>query len=222
MTIWQAIVSFSIAAGLLTITPGLDTALVLRTATVKGPWPAFAVALGTAVGCLIWCVLVSVGLGALLLLSQTIYDVLHFAGACYLLYLGVQMILKARNQGLPSDVGDGDASLSQTLREDSRNLKHWFVQGLLNNLLNPKVGVFYVTFLPQFIPPGVQIAAFGLLLGAIHAVVGLSWYSLLTLATRPFAVWLKHPKMLQRLDRLTGSFLMLFGLKLVLEPRHAR
>ena len=212
----QAILSFALAAGLLTMTPGLDTALILRTATVKGAREASGVALGTAIGCFIWCILVSAGLGALLMASTLIYHALQIAGACYLLYLGGQMILKSRKGELATSIAPVQNEMLSTNR-----LSQWFYQGLLNNLLNPKVGVFYVTFLPQFLPKGVNIPVFGMLLGLVHAAEGLLWFLLLIRATRPLSGWLKQPKVTQRLDRLTGGILILFGLKLALEPRRS-
>lgn len=213
MTPLQAILSFTLASSLLTLTPGIDTALVLRTATAKGRREAMAVAFGTAAGCILWCTLVALGLGALLLVSKTLYDVLRLAGACYLLYLGARMLWNAGAHELMSPNPD--------LRKNGTGWG-WFAQGFFNNLLNPKVGVFYVTFLPQFIPPGENVAAFRLLLGSIHAIEGLIWFSLLTLATCFFSGWLKQPQVVRRLDQVTGGILVAFGLRLALEPRHIR
>lgn len=215
MTMVQAMLSFALAAGLLTITPGLDTALILRTAAVKGGRQAFGVTLGTSLGCLVWCVLVSVGLGALLLVSETLYDVIRLLGASYLLWLGLQMIAKARK---PAHSVTPEAKLAPPVTE--AKLSTGFYQGLLNNLLNPKVGVFYVGFLPQFIPPSTDIAHFGLILGGIHVIEGVLWGVTLIMATRPLSAWLRRPEVTCRLERLTGSVLLLFGLKLALEPRH--
>ena len=95
----------------------------------------------------------------------------------------------------------------------------WFVRGLLTNLLNPKVGIFYVTFLPQFIPSGVSLTSFSVLLACIHATEGILWFSVLTLATRPLARWLKRPRVVRTLDRATGTVLIGFGLALVFDRR---
>src|SRR6202044_2916950 len=95
----------------------------------------------------------------------------------------------------------------------------WFARGLLTNLLNPKVGVFYVTFLPQFIPAGVSVTSFSVLLAAIHASEGILWFSLLTLATRPLARWLSRASVAQSLDRAMGTLLVGFGVGLLLDGR---
>lgn len=210
----QSLVSFAVAAGFLTVTPGIDTALILRTATVKKARQAFLVALGASTGCILWCAIAALGLGALLLVSAKSYDIIRFLGAGYLLYLGAAMILKARNDGFRTNIETGKA------QEDKTGLS-WFCQGLFNNLLNPKVGIFYVTFTPQFIPQNQNVTFFSLLLGGIHAIEGLLWATLLILATQPLSNWLKQPKVTQNLDRLTGSILIGFGLKVATEQHSA-
>ena len=213
----QAIASFSLAAGMLTITPGLDTALILRTAAVKNGRQAFLIALGTSTGCFLWCVLAAVGLGALLLLSAQLYDTIRLFGAVYLIYLGATMIWRSKKGNLPtatniSITGDIDASKTQEQKPFQS-----FCQGLLNNLLNPKVGLFYATFLPQFIPKDLPVELFSILLGSIHALEGILWGAVLILATRPLSHWLKKPTFTQNLDRATGAILLFFGIKLVTE-----
>ncbi|HEX8262024.1 MAG TPA: LysE family transporter, partial [Allosphingosinicella sp.] len=93
---------------------------------------------------------------------------------------------------------------------------NWFLRGLLTNLLNPKVGAFYVSFLPQFIPASANVASTTLLLAAIHAALGLVWFLLLIGATRPLARVLRSARVVRALDRLTGGVLIFFGLKLAL------
>jgi threonine/homoserine/homoserine lactone efflux protein len=94
-----------------------------------------------------------------------------------------------------------------------------FITGVLTNLLNPKVGVFYVSFLPQFVPQGVPVAPYILLLGAIHAFLGLIWFVCLIAATRPIAQFLKRPSVVQTCDRLTGGMFVAFGVGLALQSR---
>jgi threonine/homoserine/homoserine lactone efflux protein len=196
----QSLVAFTLAAALLTVTPGLDTALVLRTAAAEGARRAFAAALGICLGCLAWGALVAVGLGVLLAASHLAYLALRWIGAAYLLYLGVRMIL------LPRGEAGGDS------RPPTRS--NWFLRGLLTNLLNPKVGAFYVSFLPQFIPAGASVPPTTLLLAAIHAGLGLLWFLLLIGATRPLARILRDDRLVRGLDRATGGVLIFFGLRL--------
>jgi len=209
MTPPSAILAFALAAGVLTITPGLDTALVLRTATVEGPRRAWQAALGIILGCLVWGAVASVGIGALLAASRTAYDVLRIVGAAYLLYLGVRLILRAGRHAAPNDAARAVAS--------PRGGGSWFARGLLTNLLNPKVGVFYATFLPQFIPPGVNATGFSLLLACVHGLEGMLWFALLIAATRPLARWLARPAVQALFDRMTGVVFLACGLRLALE-----
>jgi threonine/homoserine/homoserine lactone efflux protein len=197
----QSLIAFSLAAALLTVTPGLDTALVLRTAAAEGPRRAFAASLGICLGCLAWGLLVGVGLGVLLQASELAYQVLKWIGAAYLLYLGLRLIIAPR-------AGDEEGEAVAPARAN------WFLRGLLTNLLNPKVGAFYVSFLPQFIPAGANVPSMTLLLAAIHAGLGLLWFGLLIGATRPLAAMLRRPGLVRGLDRVTGLVLVFFGLRL--------
>jgi threonine/homoserine/homoserine lactone efflux protein len=210
MTITQALAAFCVAAALLTIAPGLDTALILRTAAAEGPKSAALAALGVVMGCLTWGAAVAFGLGALLAASQLAFTVLKWAGALYLVWLGANLILKPRSQvflepadGAPSPRG-----------------RSWLGRGYLTNLLNPKVGVFYVSFLPQFLPPHVPAGPFIFLLAVLHALMGIVWFGLLIVATRPIARALKRPSVIRRLDRLTGVVFLSFGVKLALVRQH--
>ncbi len=216
MTIYHALLAFTLAAGLLTIMPGIDTALVLRTAAVEGPRRAMLAGAGICCGCLTWGLVASVGLGSLLAVSQVAYGILRTAGACYLIFLGVKMLL--RKHSLASASPDA-ASAPVPATAVSASAPRWFVRGLLTNLLNPKVGVFYVTFLPQFIPAGVSVTSFSMLLAAIHASEGILWFSLLTVATRPLARWLSRASVVQSLDRALGMLLVGFGFGLLLDSR---
>jgi threonine/homoserine/homoserine lactone efflux protein len=198
-----SLVAFTLAAALLTVTPGLDTALVLRTAGVEGARRALAAGLGICLGCLVWGAVVALGLGMLLAASELAYTLLKWAGAAYLLWLGIHLLLSRREDFAP---GGSPAGHATSLA--------WFSRGLLTNLLNPKVGIFYVSFLPQFVPEGASVAPTTLLLAAIHAALGLAWFALLIAATRPLATALRRPRVIRTLDRLTGGLFILFGARL--------
>jgi threonine/homoserine/homoserine lactone efflux protein len=208
MSIEQALLSFTLAAGLLTITPGLDTALVLRTSAVEGGKQAMLAGLGICFGCLLWGVAASFGLSALLAVSGFAYNVLRIVGAIYLAYLGIKLLIRAFTSS------NSGAELEEYA---SRDGSLWFKRGLLTNLLNPKVGVFYLSFLPQFIPTGVPVWSFSVLLALIHATEGLLWFLLLANATELISSWLRQRRVVMALDSLMGAILIAFGLKLVLD-----
>jgi threonine/homoserine/homoserine lactone efflux protein len=216
LTIPHALFAFTLAAALMTMIPGLDTALILRTAAVEGPRRAVLTGLGIGCGCLTWGLAMSIGLGTLLAASQIAYGILRIMGACYLIVLGMKMLLLKRLLASAIDnAGSSPVSASRTV-----SASRWFARGLLTNLLNPKVGVFYVTFLPQFIPHGVSVTSFSMLLAAIHAIEGILWFCLLTFATRPLSRWLCRPYVAQALDRATGTLLVGFGVRLVLDNQN--
>ncbi len=211
----SAAAAFSIAAGLLTITPGLDTALVLRTATVEGSRQAMAAGAGVVSGVLAWGLLASLGLGAVLSVSEAGYRILQYVGAAYLFWLGTQMIRSAiKRRSIANSAHD-----LQFPASPHGHQADWYWRGLMTNLFNPKVGVFYVGFLPQFVPAGVPVVAFSVGLAGMHAAMGLMWFAAITVATQPISHILRRPAFTRTVDGLTGTVLIAFGLKLALEHR---
>ncbi|MGY6269813.1 LysE family translocator [Achromobacter denitrificans] len=213
MTATAALFAFTLSAAILTVTPGMDSALVLRTAAVEGGRRAFMAGLGICAGCLVWGAIAAFGLGSLLLVSALAYDALRICAALYLFYLGVKLLWGSLKGGGPAAHGPRASAPA------AAGAGGWFVRGCLTNVLNPKVGVFYITFLPQFIPAGADVLRFSLLLAAIHALLGVLWFALLVAATRPLARWLSRPAVMRGLDRMTGAVFIAFGLKLALERR---
>lgn len=200
------LIAFTLAATLLTITPGLDTALILRTAAVENRQQAMRAALGINAGCLLWGAAVAFGLGALIAVSTLAYDVLKYCGAAYLAYLGLNMLLRPRQS-----VASADAQ--------GKPGANWFVKGLLGNLLNPKVGIFYVSFLPQFIPQGQALVPWTFGLVGIHVLLGLLWAVALIAATQPLAAVLRQGRVVKWMDRVTGGVFVLFALRLAVSRR---
>jgi len=205
VSVEAALIAFVLAAALLTITPGLDTAMVLRTAAVEGPRTATLAALGIVLGCLAWGAAVALGLGVLLGASSLAYTALKWAGAAYLAWLGVRLILNPRSRF--------------ELEQQGGQRGNWLARGFLNNLLNPKIGVFYVSFLPQFTPVGYPTAPFIFLLAAIHAVLGVIWFAALIAATSPMKRWLARRAVVRWIDRVTGAVFISFSLRLALDRR---
>ena len=205
MSIGLSLLAFTAAAALLTVTPGLDTALVLRTAVAVGPRPALRAGAGIIAGCFAWGLLVAFGLGALVVVSAFAFNLVKIAGALYLAWLGFRLMWPRKR------AADDRAS--------PREASGWLRRGFLTNMLNPKVGVFYVSFLPQFIPHGANVPVMTILMTAIHAVLGLLWFALLVSATRPFARVLSNQAFVDWLDRLTGGLFVALGIRLALAPR---
>ncbi len=209
MSATVALLTFTVTGAILTVTPGLDTVLVLRTAVLEGPRRAASAGLGICCGLMLWGVAVALGLGAVLTASRLAYTALQWAGALYLLWLGLGLLLWPRRTGI----------LAESIETVADGAARWFWRGLLTSLMNPKVGVFYLTFLPQFVPTGVVVMPFLVLLAAIHILEGALWFLLLILATRPVTLWLRRPAVAQLLDRLTGAIFVSFGVRLAVERR---
>ena len=200
--------SFLFAITILTLTPGFDTALVLRSAVAQGAKRASVTALGITLGCLVWGVAVGFGLGALLLASEMAYNLLKWLGAAWLLYLGLKLLLKPRQTAVDTQ----QPALQQ-------GYLACFSRGLLGNLLNPKVGIFYVSFLPQFIPAGASVALWCSLMALAHMLLGLIWNAVLIGGSHYFAGHLRKPRVLKMMDRLTGCVFIGFAAKLALSRR---
>jgi threonine/homoserine/homoserine lactone efflux protein len=178
----------------------------LRTAASEGARQAVLAGLGIALGCLGWATLVAAGLGALLLASRLAYDLLRLAGAAYLIWMAYKLLRHPR-RALLTDI------------PSARCGQGAFARGALTNLLNPKVGVFYVSFLPQFVPAGAPVGPYVMMLGIIHALQGIIWFACLITATRSLSRWLQRPRVVTWLDRATGGLFLIFGIGLALESR---
>ncbi|MDD0984062.1 LysE family translocator [Pseudomonas shahriarae] len=206
MSIADNLLAFTLATTLLTLTPGLDTTLVLRTATVEGKQQALRAALGINAGCFLWGAAVAFGLGALIAVSEVAFNLLKYCGAAYLAWLGLNMLLRPR-----TSLTVGEAHAQPGTR--------WFLKGMLGNVLNPKIGIFYVSFLPQFIPQGHSLIAWTFGLVSIHVVLGMAWSLTLIGATQPLAAVLRRSKVITWMDRSTGLLFVLFAARLALSKR---
>lgn len=206
----HAITSFAVVAGLMTITPGLDTTLVLRTAARHSRRAAFATALGINAGVLAWAVAAAVGVSALLNASQLAFTVVKDAGAVYMLKLGITMIHHAIRPP-HGDVATADSLAGVTVPPSATSC---FRQGFLTNLMNPKIGAFYVALLPQFLPPEHSAAVMGAVLALVHNVEGLLWFSLIILAVDRMRDLLQRPRVQRSVDAVAGSAVVGFGLRL--------
>jgi threonine/homoserine/homoserine lactone efflux protein len=209
VTIGSALLSFALLAGLLTILPGLDTALILRSALTQSRRHAYSTALGIMSGTFAWGAAAAVGAAALLAASEVAFTVLKLVGAAYLVYLGVSMIVASFRKHPEVQIDTAPKAVG--------SLWAAYGRGALTNLLNPKVGVFYIALIPQFIPAHVVPVAMGLLLAAVHVVESLIWFSAIILATSVARRWLQSPRVSAWIDRITGGVVVGFGAVLALE-----
>lgn len=209
VTLGTAVASFAVVAALLTLTPGLDTALVLRAAITLRRRDALAAAGGIVAGLLVWGAAAAVGATALLAASTVAYDVLRYVGAAYLVWLGGRLLWSA----LRGRVADGAVpAVAPSAWRAAR-------QGLTTNLLNPKIGAFYLALLPQFVPVGSDPLLVGLLLAAVHGALSMVWFGLLAVVGGALGPWLRRPRVLRSVDGVTGAVLVGFGVRLALPGR---
>jgi threonine/homoserine/homoserine lactone efflux protein len=208
-----SLATFAVAAALIVLLPGPDTLVMIRSLVHGGRRRGVATAAGVLCGLAIWVSAASFGLSALLRASRVGYDVLRFAGAAYLIWLGVQSLVLRRSRMQPS------APAGQAGRPGRGGLLGTgFGAGLLTDLLNPKVGVFFVSFLPGFVPHGYAVGPVTALLGVVFiAETALYLLVLIWLASRVTA-WMHRPRTRRRLDAATGAVLIGFGVRLALEP----
>lgn len=205
---WLALAAFVPAAILIILLPGPDTLVTVRSMVQGGRRRGLAAAGGILVGLSVWIGAAALGLAALLRASEVGFAVLRIAGACYLGWLGISALRSARHpSGEPTRRGRARRGLLGT----------GFLAGLTTNLLNPKVGVFFVTFLPGFVPHGDPVGATSLMFGAVFLILSVGYYAaLLTLADRVTG-WMTTPRIRRRLDAITGTILVGFGIRLVAE-----
>jgi threonine/homoserine/homoserine lactone efflux protein len=199
-----------LAAGiLLNLAPGPDTFYILARSGAEGRAAGVASALGIAAGSVVHTMAAACGLSVLLATSAIAFDVVRYAGAAYLVYLGVRMIMSR---------GAGVASARDTR---GRGARAAFRQGMLTNVLNPKVALFFLAFLPQFIDPAAEAAKLGFVaLGLSFVATGLVWCLVLALAGAAIGAWLRaRPGFGAWLDRMSGAVFVALGLRLALQQR---
>ncbi len=203
--------AFLVVAALVVVTPGVDMALVSKNALQHGPRVALLTALGINAGIVVWTAAAALGVAALIRASATAFTVLKLAGVAYLVFLGLQAIWQSR-RGHPAHDEGVPAPGSRRLEPPSG-----FRQGVLSNLLNPKIAVFFTSFIPQFVSPGESVLVSSLALGAIFNLLGVVWLVAFALLVSRAGRLLRRPPVKRALDRLTGLVLVAFGVRLATE-----
>jgi len=197
------LVAFIGVAAILTILPGADMALVTRNVLVVGRRRTMLTIAGICVGCVIHATASALGLSAILATSAAAFDLVKTIGAAYLVWLGVQSI---RDAARPASPGNSASGPSAALGP--------FLQGFLTNVLNPKVAIFYLTFLPQFIGPAEPVFRRSLLLASIHIAMGFVWLSAYAWFVDQLGAVLTRPRVKASLERVTGGLLIALGARL--------
>jgi RhtB (resistance to homoserine/threonine) family protein len=194
------VLAFVGVAVVLTLTPGPDMALVLRNTLRGGRSAGFRTVAGIAVGLAGWATASALGIAALLAASANVFTALKLAGAAYLVYLGVQSLRSLRRGEHPSSPAKAAGSP--------------FRQGLVTNLLNPKLAVLFTTLLPQFISPDDPAVAKSFLLAALFVAIGLSWLVTYTLIVEAVA---RSERFRRITEAVSGVVLIALGARLAVE-----
>lgn len=212
-----------VAAGLLlNLTPGPDVLYIVTHALRSGARAGGVAALGITAGCFVHIVAAALGVSALLAASSTAFTALKWAGAAYLVYMGLRMLLARRSaEGAPSAM---NFVASDALSTGDTTLKRIFFQGFWTNVLNPKVALFFLAFVPQFIAPGVQnkpmaFLLLGLLFNFNGLWVNLAWASAAAWLASRFGAARRAPFIW--LERAAGLLFVGFGVKLALSDHPA-
>jgi threonine/homoserine/homoserine lactone efflux protein len=219
VTTLSALWSFALVVGLLTLTPGLDTALIVRTAATGQPRRAWGVVAGIQTGTLTWGVLTSLGITALLNASTLAFEVLRWVGAAYLIWMGLSMLWATRRSAGVAEAAPALFEEPTAVVGPRRAFTAGWRRGAATNLLNPKMGAFYVALLPQFIPQGASPLTFGVLLACLHIALGMAWSTVLVLVARRLRGVLQRPTARRVMDRMTGAVIAGFGVKLAMSSR---
>jgi threonine/homoserine/homoserine lactone efflux protein len=207
MAAMHGLTAFVGIAVLVTLTPGPATAMVIRNALRGGRRSAFLTTLGNSIGVLFWGVASALGVSALIAASEVAFTVLKVTGAVVLVWLGFQS-LRGRRVEQSSGSGCEDGWSPRAFRD-----------GLVTCLANPKLAIFFVALFPQFLARGHSNVTTGLAMAALIVALDLVWYSALALAvTRARHAFVSGPWR-KRVERLTGSVMVAFGIRLAAEAR---
>ena len=202
MSVDPRLYAFIGVAAILTVLPGADMALVTRNVLSVGRGRAMLTILGICAGCVIHATASALGLSAILATSATAFNVVKTLGAAYLVWIGIQSIREAGRTAVTPSASTTRARVGP------------FLQGFLTNLLNPKVAVFYLTFLPQFISPGEPVLRRSLFLASIHIGMGFVWLTAYAWFIDRLGAMLTRPRVKAWLERVTGGLLIGLGARL--------
>ncbi len=192
---------------LLTISPGADMALVAKVTLERGRRAAFWTSVGICSGLLVHATASALGLSVILATSADAFTAVKLVGASYLAYLGVRS-LRGSFRREPA-VGSAPP----------RRRGAPFLVGVLNNVLNPKVAIFYLTFLPQFIDPSRDVLVQSLSFAFAHALMGIAWLSAYAYVLARLSAVFARAGVRRWLERVTGSILVALGVRLAFERR---
>jgi threonine/homoserine/homoserine lactone efflux protein len=210
MTLFLAFVSIS---AFVIMTPGPDTAMTIRNTLIGGRSAGLFTALGISIGLTIWALATSVGLVALLIASEPVFLAVKYAGAAYLIFMGLQALWGAFLGKEPPATGTAPVA--------RRGLTPFAAlrQGVISDLSNPKIAAFFSSLLPQFVPAGETSVAALFLLGVTFSLMTFAWLTVYAIVVARAGDWLRRGKIRRVIEGVTGAVLVALGIRLASESR---
>ena len=199
--------TFLVLSLFVVMSPGIDTALITKRTISDGRIDGYKMALGITTGSLVHTFAAAFGLSAILMQSAVAFEIVKYAGAVYLIYLGLSSFITKKNKNVTHIENQNNSELKKSA----------FKQGLFSNVLNPKVAMFFLTFLPQFVKTGADATQQFIMMGVIYTVLSITWFFVYVFFINYLREWLMSPKVQRIMDKVTGLVLIGFGLKLALD-----
>ncbi|KZB90028.1 LysE family translocator [Priestia flexa] len=203
------LLTFLLLSSFVVMSPGVDTALITKRTVSEGQASGYRMALGITTGSLVHTFAAAFGLSAILMQSALAFEIVKYVGAIYLIYLGVSSFMTRKKQ-----------ETEENLKDQIKPGQSAFKQGLLSNVLNPKVAMFFLTFLPQFVTPGSSSIQQLLMMGVIYTFLSISWFFVYVFFINYLRSWLLSAKVQRAMDRATGLVLIGFGVKLAFSKQN--
>lgn len=204
--------TYLLAIAVLTLTPGVDTLLVIRNSARGGVRDGVVTSLGICNGLFVHATISAVGISFILMQTAWAFSVLKIGGACYLVWLGIGSLRQCW-QGRGA-IGIGGAAQPKSRLRTGRA----FREGFLSNVLNPKTALFYMAFLPQFIEPAAPALSQSLFLASLHFIMAMVWQCGVALTVDRARFWLTRPTVGRVFHGLTGGAFVAIGAKLAAIP----
>ena len=209
MNILNDLLTFLLLSSFVVMSPGVDTALITKRTVSEGRTSGYRMAMGITAGSLVHTFAAAFGLSAILMQSALAFEIVKYVGAIYLIYLGVSSFMTRKKQ-----------ETEENLKDQIKPGQSAFKQGLLSNVLNPKVAMFFLTFLPQFVTPGSSSIQQLLMMGVIYTFLSISWFFVYVFFINYLRSWLLSAKVQRAMDRATGLVLIGFGVKLAFSKQN--
>ncbi|WP_210607893.1 LysE family translocator [Priestia flexa] len=203
------LLTFLLLSSFVVMSPGVDTALITKRTVSEGRTSGYRMAMGITAGSLVHTFAAAFGLSAILMQSALAFEIVKYVGAIYLIYLGVSSFMTRKKQ-----------ETEENLKDQIKPGQSAFKQGLLSNVLNPKVAMFFLTFLPQFVTPGSSSIQQLLVMGVIYTFLSISWFFVYVFFINYLRSWLLSAKVQRAMDKATGLVLIGFGVKLAFSKQN--